>query len=421
MDIQANSYYSSPELLRSSDVGNGAHTPSSFPSFLHSPASVSSSSYEFQSYDTDLSGDETSSRMSHFHPSPNRNISSGILSPASSILSSSPEKNNYQQPQQHRLSRRDMGRLQETEVSTSSPPKKGEQQQQPRTRRTRKKSPTVVLRMKKFRRVKANDRERHRMHLLNAALERLRLTLPAMPQDQRLTKIETLRFAHNYIWALSQAVSVIKNLNSRGTEVKAEDIASSFGSLDCELVDGNYVVRVGNVRIVLDREGSLVETLATRPSTPPPDDEQQYLPSDDTYHHHHQMLNNNNHNFTFNEHSPQPSHHNHHSHQFYPNQQLDNSQPIAGNNNNCEPQLHVPGIMPFGYHPHNFQQTMSMTPASRLMHANHTRSVAHHQVVDIDCSSNYSFSSSFDGDADPSTANFSQQGATSNEQQMTYY
>ncbi|XP_074532722.1 neurogenin-3 [Halichoeres trimaculatus] len=53
------------------------------------------------------------------------------------------------------------------------------------------------------RRLKANDRERHRMHNLNSALDVLRSILPAMPQDAKLTKIETLRFAHNYIWALT--------------------------------------------------------------------------------------------------------------------------------------------------------------------------------------------------------------------------
>ncbi|CAJ1066594.1 neurogenin-3 [Xyrichtys novacula] len=53
------------------------------------------------------------------------------------------------------------------------------------------------------RRLKANDRERHRMRNLNSALDVLRSILPAMPEDAKLTKIETLRFAHNYIWALT--------------------------------------------------------------------------------------------------------------------------------------------------------------------------------------------------------------------------
>uniref|UniRef100_A0A3Q2VQF3 Neurogenin 3 n=1 Tax=Haplochromis burtoni TaxID=8153 RepID=A0A3Q2VQF3_HAPBU len=50
------------------------------------------------------------------------------------------------------------------------------------------------------RRMKANDRERHRMHNLNSALDALRSILPALPEDAKLTKIETLRFARNYIW-----------------------------------------------------------------------------------------------------------------------------------------------------------------------------------------------------------------------------
>ncbi|XP_056291796.1 neurogenin-3 [Pseudoliparis swirei] len=56
------------------------------------------------------------------------------------------------------------------------------------------------------RRSKANDRERSRMHNLNSALDALRRILPALPEDAKLTKIETLRFAHNYIWALSETV-----------------------------------------------------------------------------------------------------------------------------------------------------------------------------------------------------------------------
>lgn len=56
------------------------------------------------------------------------------------------------------------------------------------------------------RRLKANDRERHRMHNLNSALDALRDILPALPDDAKLTKIETLHFARNYIWALTQTL-----------------------------------------------------------------------------------------------------------------------------------------------------------------------------------------------------------------------
>ncbi|XP_075061466.1 neurogenin-1 [Mixophyes fleayi] len=72
--------------------------------------------------------------------------------------------------------------------------------------RTRVKNEAVLHTIKKTRRVKANDRERSRMHNLNSALDELRDILPCFPDDTKLTKIETLRFAHNYIWALSETL-----------------------------------------------------------------------------------------------------------------------------------------------------------------------------------------------------------------------
>jgi len=74
--------------------------------------------------------------------------------------------------------------------------------------RARARSPTCVIRIKRNRRVKANDRERNRMHNLNKALDKLRKVLPTFPDDTKLTKIETLRFAHNYIWALSETLNM---------------------------------------------------------------------------------------------------------------------------------------------------------------------------------------------------------------------
>ena len=46
------------------------------------------------------------------------------------------------------------------------------------------------------------------MHNLNSALDALRGVLPTFPDDAKLTKIETLRFAHNYIWALTQTLRI---------------------------------------------------------------------------------------------------------------------------------------------------------------------------------------------------------------------
>lgn len=80
--------------------------------------------------------------------------------------------------------------------------------QQKKRRRGRARSDTTVHVVKKTRRLKANDRERNRMHNLNDALDALRSVLPAFPDDTKLTKIETLRFAHNYIWALSETIRI---------------------------------------------------------------------------------------------------------------------------------------------------------------------------------------------------------------------
>lgn len=58
----------------------------------------------------------------------------------------------------------------------------------------------------RHRRVKANARERSRMHGLNDALETLRGHIPLSYHHQRLSKIETLRLARNYIAILSRSL-----------------------------------------------------------------------------------------------------------------------------------------------------------------------------------------------------------------------
>ncbi|XP_070965189.1 neurogenic differentiation factor 4-like [Oncorhynchus clarkii lewisi] len=67
----------------------------------------------------------------------------------------------------------------------------------------------------KARRVKANARERSRMHGLNDALENLRSIMPCHSKTQKLSKIETLRLARNYICALSEALEGDQSTESR--------------------------------------------------------------------------------------------------------------------------------------------------------------------------------------------------------------
>jgi neurogenic differentiation factor 1 len=78
----------------------------------------------------------------------------------------------------------------------------------PKKRGPKKKqmTPSRVARFK-VRRIKANGRERERMKDLNQQLERLRETIPCFALSQKLSKIETLRLAKNYIEALTQMIS----------------------------------------------------------------------------------------------------------------------------------------------------------------------------------------------------------------------
>ncbi|VDM96158.1 unnamed protein product [Thelazia callipaeda] len=64
-------------------------------------------------------------------------------------------------------------------------------------------SSTLAMSKSRTRRQKANTRERNRMHGLNQALDKLRQRVPITTQHQKLSKIETLRLARNYIAALN--------------------------------------------------------------------------------------------------------------------------------------------------------------------------------------------------------------------------
>ena len=89
------------------------------------------------------------------------------------------------------------------QAAETSPASVNSEKKNSRKRRRRDKSPTTEVVVKVVRRGKANDRERNRMHGLNDALDSLRSVLPTYPDESRLTKIETLRFAYSYIWALT--------------------------------------------------------------------------------------------------------------------------------------------------------------------------------------------------------------------------
>ncbi|KAJ0070612.1 hypothetical protein NL108_016902 [Boleophthalmus pectinirostris] len=98
----------------------------------------------------------------------------------------------------------------EGEGEEEDPEEEGEEEgeegeERPKRRGPKKKKMTKArLQRFKIRRMKANARERNRMHGLNDALESLRKVVPCYSKTQKLSKIETLRLAKNYIWALSE-------------------------------------------------------------------------------------------------------------------------------------------------------------------------------------------------------------------------
>lgn len=101
-------------------------------------------------------------------------------------------------------------------------------------RRGPKRKRMTKARQERFRarRVKANARERSRMHGLNDALENLRSIMPCHSKTQKLSKIETLRLARNYICALSEALEGGQSTESRAfMETLCKGLSQPTGNL----------------------------------------------------------------------------------------------------------------------------------------------------------------------------------------------
>ncbi|CAG9825216.1 unnamed protein product [Phaedon cochleariae] len=140
--------------------------------------------------------------------------------------------------------------LDSDESKTSTPAKEKPKRKYAtgRNRVSRAKSPSQIQKIKRVRRIKANDRERNRMHMLNEALERLRCVLPTFPEDTKLTKIETLRFAHNYIYALSQAANDIEKFSNSEEEITVNvgNVTVSISKHGNSITAKNFEQKLGN-------------------------------------------------------------------------------------------------------------------------------------------------------------------------------
>ncbi|KFP74523.1 Class A basic helix-loop-helix protein 15, partial [Acanthisitta chloris] len=77
-----------------------------------------------------------------------------------------------------------------------------------------------------LRRLESNERERQRMHKLNNAFQALREVIPHVRAENKLSKIETLTLAKNYIKSLT---SIILNM-SNGHFPAAEGTGGAWGA-----------------------------------------------------------------------------------------------------------------------------------------------------------------------------------------------
>ncbi|KAL8572115.1 hypothetical protein ACOMHN_031072 [Nucella lapillus] len=82
------------------------------------------------------------------------------------------------------------------------------------TKRAARRRKGVSARERNIRRLESNERERQRMHSLNDAFQDLREVIPHVNLDRKLSKIETLTLAKNYIKALTNVICEIRGENA---------------------------------------------------------------------------------------------------------------------------------------------------------------------------------------------------------------
>ncbi|XP_050432634.1 protein dimmed-like [Adelges cooleyi] len=75
-----------------------------------------------------------------------------------------------------------------------------------RSIRQRRSMDSLTAKDRNLRRLESNERERLRMHSLNDAFEKLREVVPHVKMGRKLSKLETLTLAKNYIMALTNVI-----------------------------------------------------------------------------------------------------------------------------------------------------------------------------------------------------------------------
>ncbi|XP_017772594.1 PREDICTED: protein dimmed [Nicrophorus vespilloides] len=92
---------------------------------------------------------------------------------------------------------------------------------------TRRRKSCISARERNLRRLESNERERMRMHSLNDAFEQLREVIPHIKMERKLSKIETLTLAKNYIMALTNVICEMRGEEKHYTFQDAEEDSSA--------------------------------------------------------------------------------------------------------------------------------------------------------------------------------------------------
>lgn len=104
----------------------------------------------------------------------------------------------------------------------------------------------VSARERNMRRIESNERERQRMHSLNDAFEGLRNVIPHINMERKLSKIETLTLAKNYIKALTNVICDLRGENAVFSDIYecSQEEADALNSSDGLASDAGSTISI---------------------------------------------------------------------------------------------------------------------------------------------------------------------------------
>uniref|UniRef100_A0A915B8T1 BHLH domain-containing protein n=1 Tax=Parascaris univalens TaxID=6257 RepID=A0A915B8T1_PARUN len=121
-------------------------------------------------------------------------------------------------------------------------------------RRRKEKSSEVMNRQRKA----ANERERKRMCSINKGFDKLRLRLPTMPYEKKLSKMDTLKQAIEYIQQLSRILEQCNGSNERDGQTVDQQPSTLLISSTNDSHERNTAMLALSWSKISDRYGSTI-------------------------------------------------------------------------------------------------------------------------------------------------------------------